>query len=426
MKRDEDYIVNESQEISLGEAPNWTAPFFRAFPALKYRNYRLYFAGQLVSLIGTWLQTVAQGFLVYEITNSAFWVGVIGALQTLPVLLFALLGGVIVDRFKKRNLLYVTQCGQMILALVLGGMTLAGVVDRYDIAGLSFLLGILTAIDMPARQTFMLDLVKRKDLSSAVSLSAGIFNGARIVGPASAGILISLVGVGGAFILNGLSFIAVITALYFMRITEERSIKHDNPLRAIQGGLTYAFSHAVIRPILLMATIISIFGWSYITVMPVIARDVFHEGARGLGYLQAAAGVGAVAGAVLVSAYSRRKPARLFIFGGTLMFSLSLFVFSFTQTLLTGMITLLFAGFGLLSAFSMMNTTVQSMATDEIRGRVMSIYTLMFIGMAPFGSIGIGAISEAIGVMSALRLNAVVMLATLFVLYATQKQLRKI
>lgn len=426
MKREEEYIIDESQEIAVGEAPNWTAPFFKAFPALKYRNYRLYFAGQLVSLIGTWLQTVAQGFLVYEITRSALWVGLIGALQTLPVLFFALLGGVIVDRFKKRNVLYITQAGQMILALVLGVLVLMGAADRYVIAVLSVFLGILTAIDMPARQTFMHNLVKRKDLSSAVSLSAGTFNGARIVGPASAGILISLFGAGGAFILNGLSFVAVIVALYLMKVREEVAPVHLHPWQAIKEGLTYSFSHEVIRPVLLLATVNSVFGWSYITVMPVIARDVFYEGARGLGYLQAAAGVGAVAGAILVSAFSRRKPARLFILGGSLVFSLSILVFSFTQTLLMGMTVLLFAGFGLLSAFSMMNTTIQTRATDEIRGRVMSIYTLMFVGMAPFGNLLVGYLSELFGVMNALRINAIILLITLAILCITQKQLRRI
>lgn len=426
MKKEEEYILEESQELSIGTPPYWTHLLLRAFPALRYRNYRLYFVGQLVSLIGTWLQTVAQGYLVYELTRSAFWVGLIGALQTLPVLLFALLGGVIVDRFKKREVLFVTQAGQMVLALALGILTLMGVVDKYHIAILSFFLGIFTAIDMPARQTFMHKMVEKKDLSSAISLSAGIFNGARIVGPASAGILISIVGVGGAFIINGVSFIAVMIALLRMTVHEELAIDHLHPVQAIREGLHFAFSHDIIRPILLLATVNSIFGWSYITIMPVIARDVFHEGAQGLGYLQAAAGVGAVGGAILVSAFSRRTPARYFIFGGTLIFSLSILLFSFTSTLPVGMFVLLFAGFGLLSAFSMSNTTIQTRADDEIRGRVMSIYTLMFVGMAPFGSLAIGYFSEEYGVMNALRINAAVMLITLVLFYLTQKQLRKI
>lgn len=426
MKKEEEYILDESQELSIGIPPYWTQFIFRAFPALKYRNYRLYFVGQLVSLIGTWLQTVAQGYLVYELTHSAFWVGLIGALQTLPVLLFALVGGVIIDRFKKREVLLVTQVGQMILAFTLGWLTLYGVVDKYHIAILSVFLGIFTAIDMPARQTFMHKMVDKRDLSSAISLSAGIFNGARIVGPASAGILIGMVGVGGAFIINGVSFIAVMIALLRMKVHEEVAIDHLHPIKAIQEGLRFAFLHEVIRPILILATINSIFGWSYVTMMPVIARDVFHEGAQGLGYLQAAAGVGAVAGAVVVSAFSRQKPAHYFILGGTLLFALSIFVFSFTHTLQVGSIVLLFAGFGLLSAFSMSNTTIQTCASDEIRGRVMSIYTLMFIGMAPFGSLAIGYFSEQFGVMTALRINAVIMLIALGYICFTQRQLRKI
>lgn len=425
MKEDE-YIQEESQELSIGEAPGWTRKFFKAFPALKYPNYRLYFIGQLTSLVGTWLQTVAQGYLVYEITRSAAWVGIIGALQTVPVLLFALFGGVIVDRFKKRNILYVTQVGQMTLAFILGFLTLSGMIDRYQIAVLSFLLGVFTAIDVPARQTFMQKMVDKKDISSAVSLSAGIYNGARVVGPALAGILISLVGVGGAFIINGISFIAVIVALMYMNVKEAIAAEHLHPLRAIKEGLQYAFSHEIIRPILLMATINSVFGWTYVTVMPVITEDIFHGGAAELGYLQAAAGVGAVAGAILVSALARRKPAHLFVFGGTLIFGLGILTFSFTHILLAGMITLLIAGFGLLSSFSMMNTTVQTRAPDHIRGRVMSIYTLMFIGMAPFGNLFIGFMSDRLGVMNALRVNGLIILFSLVIFYLTQKQLRKI
>ncbi|MBI1863124.1 MFS transporter [Candidatus Microgenomates bacterium] len=281
MKPEESYLIQESEEISVGESPHWTDPFFRAFPALRYRNYRLYFFGQLVSLVGTWLQTVAQGYLVYLITKSALWVGLIAALQTLPVLLFALIGGVIVDRFNKRRVLFVTQSGQMILAFILGILALTGTVNQYHIAVLSFLLGIFTSIDMPARQTYMNKMVARKHLSSAISLSAGIFNAARVIGPASAGILISIVAVGGAFMLNGVSFIAVIVALYFMNVREVIADNHLHPLRAIQQGLRFAFSDDIIRPVLLLATVNSIFGWSYITIMPVIAGDVFHEGARG-------------------------------------------------------------------------------------------------------------------------------------------------
>lgn len=426
MKKEEEYLMEESQELSLGSRPYWTHLILRAFPALKYPNYRLYFGGQLVSLIGTWLQTVAQGYLVYELTKSAFWVGLIGALQTLPVLMFALLGGVIVDRFRKRDVLYITQIGQMILAFVLGLLTLSGVVDKYHIAILSFFLGVFTAIDMPARQTFMHKMVGKQHLSSAISLSAGIFNGARILGPASAGILISFVGTGGAFIINGISFIAVIYALWLMKVHEEVTIDHLHPVQAIKEGLAYAFSHKIIRPILLLAAVNSVFGWSYITIMPVIARDVFNEGAQGLGYLQAAAGAGAVAGAVLVSALSRRLPARYFILGGTLMFSLAVMTFSFTSTLYVGMAVLMFAGFGLLSAFSMSNTTVQTQAADDIRGRIMSIYTFMFVGMAPFGSIWIGVLADQLGVMNALRINATIMIVSLTIFYVTQKQIRRI
>lgn len=424
MKKEELYIINESPEIGIGESPNWLRYITRAFPALRYPNYRLYFMGQLVSLIGTWLQTVAQGYLVYELTRSAFWVGLIAALNFLPVMLFSLFGGVVVDRFKKRSILYVTQTVQMGLAFVLGGLVLGGVVNEYHIAFLAFLLGCSSAVDMPARQTFVNDIVDRKYLASAISLNAGVFNAARAVGPAFAGLLISYVGVGGAFILNGFTFIAIIVALSRMKIQEYVHPTHPHPIKAIMEGLRYSFSNPIIRPLLILAAFNSIFGWSYITVMPVVARDIYKVGAAGLGYLQSAAGVGAMLGAVLISIYSRRVKANNFIFGGTLLFVSALFIFSFVHTLPIGMLTLFFTGLGIIAAFSMTNSTIQHQVPDAIRGRVMSIYTLMFLGMSPLGSIEIGYLSEVLGVHNALRINACIMLIFSAVLYISQKELR--
>lgn len=426
MKREEEYIIEGNREIYIGEHPGWTRHFLAAFPALKHRNYRLYATSNVISQVGTWLQNVAQGYVVYEITNSAFWVGLISALYFLPIFLFSLFAGVIIDKHQKRTIMYMTQTAQAILALTLGVLTYLGHVQAIHIAVFAFLLGCANALDMPARNTFMSRIVDREDLSSAISLNAGSFNAARIVGPSLAGITIASLGISGAFIINGLSFFAVLATLYSMRFHEVIHDTHPNPLRAIREGLSASFRHRIIRPILFMATTASIFGWSYVAMMPVIAKDVFHQGAQGLGYLQAAAGFGAVVGAVLVSSYSKKIKPYQFIFGGSFLFSVALVVFSYQTHMVGGMISLAFAGFGLICLFSTMNATVQHLSPDHLRGRIMSVYTLMFIGMSPFGSLETGYFSDLWNVQNTLRINAIVIFTVALIIYISQKNIRDI
>lgn len=413
----EEYIVNESNEINLGEAPNWTQKIFSIFPAFRSHNYRLYFIGQLISLIGTWLQTVAQGWLVLELTNSAFLVGVVTAMGGLPTLFFALFGGVIVDRFEKKKVLLFTQIASAVLAILLGVLTVMHLINIPIIIILSFLLGLVSAVDIPARQAFAVELVGKEHLSSAIALNAGIFNGARVIGPTVAGFLIALVGTGGAFILNGLSYIAVIIALILMHVKEFVPKTHPHPLKAIQQGLHYAFTHETIRILLIFTAITSVFGWSYTTVMPVVAKQVFLMDVAGLGYLYAATGLGALMAAVLVSANSRKVSPIVFILGGNAIFSISLILFSFTNNVYIAMPLLFLAGVGLISQFSTINTSIQHLVPDEIRGRVMSIYVLMFLGLTPVGSFQIGYIAEHFGSQFAIRLGAVIVLLLGVVLY---------
>ncbi len=426
MKREEEYIMSESQEIESGERPGWTRHFMGAFPALKHRNYRLYAMSNVVSQVGTWLQNVAQGYMVYEITRSAFWVGFVSALYFIPILFFSLFAGVLIDKYSKRRILYITQSSQAILALLLGVLVLMGSVQAVHIAVFAFLLGCANALDMPARQTFMLLIVRREDLSSAISLNSGSFNAARIIGPSMAGIAIAQLGIGGAFVINGLSFIAVLFALYSMRLNEVIHSTHPNPWRAIKEGLSASFHHPVIRPLLFMASLAAVFGWSYVAIMPVIAKDIFHQGARGLGYLQAAAGFGAVLGAVVVSSQARRIKPYVFIFSGVSIFSAALVVFSFMTQMQGGMIALAFAGFGLILMFSTINATIQHLSPPALRGRIMSVYTLMFIGMSPFGSLVVGLLSDVVSVPNTLRLNAIMLLIGVCALFVTQKQLRDV
>jgi len=378
------------------------------FPALGNRNYALYFFGQFVSLIGTWLQTVAQGWLVLELTNSAFLVGLIAALGAAPSLLFSLFGGVIVDRFPKKHIVIFTQASSMALALILGLLTVFGTIAVWEIGVLAFLLGCVTAVDAPARQSFIPELVAKEDLASAIVLNSGTFNAARVIGPGLAGLLIALVGTGGAFLLNGASYIAVIAALFAMRVQLITTKQKLHPIAAIKEGLSYSFTHPVIRVLLIFIGVVSIFGWSYATIMPVIAKNTFHVGATGLGYLYAATGLGSVAAMFVVSALSRRVSPIVFIIGGNTLFAISIILFTFAGSAVAALPFLFFAGFGLISLNSTSNTTIQSMVADQVRGRVMSIYVLMFLGLSPIGSFEIGWLSEVAGTAFAIRVGAVV------------------
>lgn len=409
-KQNDEYILTESPEIATGQYPNWTQKITRSFPALAHRNYQFYFVGQLTSLIGTWMQIVAQGWLVLQLTHSAFWVGAVTALGALPVLLFGLFAGVIVDRFPKKTLMLATQVCAGLLSLILGLLTILGMVNVYEVAVLSFLLGVVMALDLPTRQAFAVELVGKEDLSSAIALNAGIFNGARVIGPAIAGLTIAVVGTGGAFLINAASYIAVIIALRYMKVTEKIQEVHSHPIKAIKEGLSYAFSHPVIKTLLIFSAITSIFGWTYTTILPVIVERTFHQGAATLGYLQAIAGFGALLGTVIVSGYSKKIPYMTFIVGGSLMFGVSLFLFTFTNSVLFAAPFLFLSGLGLIMQYATMNSTIQHAVADNMRGRVMSIYTLMFLGMTPIGSFQIGYLAEHFGSAFAIQVGALVIL----------------
>ena len=398
---------------------------FRIFPALKIRNYQLYFFGQLISLIGTWLQIVAQSWLVLELTNSAFLIGLVAAVNSLPVLLFSLFGGVIVDRFPKKPLVIFTQTGSMILAFILGISVIFKFVSVPEIMILTFLLGLVNAIDFPARHVFVVEMVGKEALASAVALNSGIFNAARVIGPSIAGLLIFYVGTGSAFILNGLSFIAVIFALFLIQTKPLPSKKDLHPIKAIKEGVKYAFSHPVIGQLLLLVGIVSIFGWSYMTILPIIARNILHLNVAGFGYLYAAIGLGALVAMTLVSALSKKIPVMVFIFGGNMVFAISMILFTFVNYLPVVLILLVFSGIGLISQFSMINTTLQHLVSDEMRGRVMSLYTLMFIGMSPIGNFQIGLLAEKFGSEIAIRIGAIIVFVYGMYLMMQRKNIKR-
>lgn len=381
---------------------------FNIFPALKSRNYKLYFTGQLISTIGTWLQIVAQGWLVLKLTNSAFLIGLVAAVATLPTLLFSLFGGVIVDKISKRKILLITEISAMILAFVLGILTILNIINLWEIMILAFLLGVVSALDIPARQAFTVEMVGKEDLHSAISLNSAIFNGARVIGPGFAGFLIAFFGVGGAFILNALSYIAVIIALLMMKVSAVTHKTHPNPLLAIKEGVVYSMKHPLIRTLLLLAGFVSTFGWSYTTIMPYIVEHTFHADASGLGYLYAASGIGALFATFTVSAYAKKFNSFVFILGGNILFTIGAVLFSLTASINQAYLYLFIAGFGLLAQFAMMNTLIQSHVEDRYRGRVMSIYTIMFLGLAPLGNLEVGFLSEHFGTAFAIQFGAII------------------
>ncbi len=422
--RDEQHLVDESQEISLGESPEWLQQTLKAFPAFRHKNYRLYFSGQLVSLVGTWLQTVAQGWLVLQLTNSPFWLGVVSALSMLPVLLFSLFAGVIIDSFSKRKILILSESTMMVLAFILGVTTILQLTTIWEICIISFLFGVITAIDNPARQAFAVEMVGKEDLHSAIALNSATFNGARVIGPAIAGILIAIVGTGGAFVLNGLSFLAVILALYLMRVKEFPSKAYHDPIKAIKEGLKFSFTHPIIRILLMLATVNAIFGWSYTTILPAIAKNTFNLDAAGLGYMYVAVGIGALIAAAIVSIFGKIGDI-YFILGGNLTFSLALFAFSFTNNLWLAYILLGLLGFSLIAQFSTINTIIQKQVSDALRGRVMSIYTLFFLGMMPIGSFEVGFLAEHFSSGLALRIGAIVVFLSGTYVFTQRKKIRQ-
>ncbi|HUT75276.1 MAG TPA: MFS transporter [Armatimonadota bacterium] len=383
----------------------------RTFAALRHRNYRLFFAGQLISVSGTWMQNLALSWLIYQLTNSAFLLGVISSLGSLPMALFAIPGGVLADRVDRRRIMLVTQSSAMVLAFVLAALTGGHWIRVWQVAVLAVFSGTVMACDMPARQAFVVEMVAREDLMNAIALNSSIFNAGRIIGPSIAGALVAVVGVAWCFFINGLSFIAVLVALVLMRIPRRpRRPEVTGVMADALGGLRYVRSNSTVLRMAVMLAVFSIFGWSYAVLMPVFARDVLHVGARGLGYLMTSSGVGALAGALTVASGSGRHLRRL-LFGGAVLMSASLVAFSFSRVLPLSALLLALVGMGGLAFMSAANTTIQLSVPDEVRGRMMGVWGLVIAGTAPLGSLQAGAMAEYLGAPAAVRLGACIMAA---------------
>jgi len=378
------------------------------FESLKYRNFRLFWFGQFISLIGSWMQTVAQGWLVLELTNSSFLLGLVSAIGSLPVLFLSVFAGVMADKVRKRNLIIVTQTSLMVLAFLLGIITYAGIVKLWHILVIVALFGVANAFDMPARQAFVVELVGKESLMNAIALNSSIFNGARIIGPAIAGVMVSMIGVAGCFIINAISFIPVIIGLSL--INGEFRVDYaneDSVVESLKIGFQYLRRNPNIFCIIIMVAINSIFGMPYVTLMPVFARDVFKVGAEGLGFLMAATGIGALIGALFIASLGRYRYKGKLLITGIIGFSLFLILFTITRNFTVAMWLLVFTGFCMIVFTSTANTVVQTYTQDDMRGRVMSFYTTFFTGMAPLGNLQAGYVSNIWGAPKAIFLGAI-------------------
>lgn len=398
----------------------------RLFPALKHKNFRFYFSGQLLSLSGTWLQTVAQGWLVFQLTHSAFLVGLVAALLNLPVLFFGIFGGVIVDRLNKQRILIYTQAISLFLALILGILTIWGFVNIWIVATMAFLLGIVNAIDTPARQALTIEMVGREHLPSAISLNIGSFNAARVIGPAIAGVLIAKFGVGFTFILNGFTFLGPLIALKRMRLNLIPVKSHHHPLLALKIGLRYAYHHPIIRTLLIFTAVTSIFGWSFTTLLPVIAETIFHQSAFGLGLLFSGFGIGAIFGTVFISIFHNRFSSKRLLLSASFLLTSSIFAFSLTSNFYSALALMLLIGFGSASQMSIVNSTIQGNVENHLRGRVMSIFTTCNMGMLPIGSFLMGYLAEHFGSQIAISFGATIVFLLAVYLYFTFTKLENI
>ena len=382
----------------------------------EHRNYRLFFAGQLVSLVGTWTQSVAQTWLVFTLTHSAFWLGVATFCQQAPVFFLAAVGGSIADRHERRSVLVMTQTIAMTLAFTLAALTLTHVVHVPHILVLAGLLGVVNAVDIPTRQSFVVEMVGREHMMNAVALNSSMVNGARILGPALAGFAIKAFGEGWCFVVNGVSFMAVIAGLLAMRGLPGSAAEpqKESMLSRVLEGFRFAAHHARVRAILLLFAVTAVSAVPYSTLLPVFASRIFQGDAKTLGWLMGSAGSGALCGALLLGSRGQLRRPFHWVGAACALFGVGLVLFAQSTTLWLSMLLLVPVGAGMMMQMTAINTLVQTLTPDALRGRVIAIWAMIFMGFAPFGSVVAGALSGAIGPARTLMIGGSVCLAGAF------------
>ena len=383
-----------------------------ALRALRSRNYRLFVAGQLISLIGTWMQMVAQSWLIYRLTRSAALLGLIGFAGQIPVFLLAPFGGVIADRLNRHRIIIATQSVMMGLAFILAALTLSGHVQVWHLFVLASVLGVTNAFDIPARQAFLVEMVDRDDIVNAIALNSSMVNGARVAGPAIAGLVVAAVGEGWCFLLNGISYVAVIGALLMMRVHLSKETRvHPSAWDSIVEGFTYSWHTKPVRALLLLLGLISLMGMPYSVLMPIVADHILHGGANAYGILMSASGLGALAGAATLTLRRHIRGLGAWVAASAVGFGVSLIAFSFSRSLWLSAVLLVPAGFFVMVEMAASNTLIQSMIPDRLRGRVMAVYSMMFMGMAPFGALLSGALAAPLGAPETVALGGSVCIA---------------
>jgi MFS family permease len=365
--------------------------------ALRHRNFQLFFSGQLISLIGTWMQSVAQSWLVYRLTGSALLLGSVGFASQIPVFLFAPLGGITADRLNRRHIVITTQVAAMALAFVLAALTLSHKVQVWHVFMLASLLGVVNAFDIPGRQSFLVEMVGRDDLMNAIALNSSMFNGARVIGPAIAGILVAKIGEGWCFFGNAVSYIAVIIGLLLMRVQSPVRAAMASPLEHMMEGFRFVERTAPIKALLLLLGLVSLVGMPYVVLMPIFADQILHGGARGLGILMGATGVGALFGALTLAFRQGVKGLGRWVAWCCAGFGASLAVFALSHTFWLSVFLLMPVGYSMMLQMACSNTLIQVMVPDALRGRVMAVYSMMFMGMAPIGALLGGVLADRLG-----------------------------
>lgn len=393
-----------------GGRPRWQA----AGRALRHRNFQLFFGGQLISLIGTWMQTVAQSWLVYRLTGSGLLLGSVGFASQIPVFLFATIGGITADRMNRQRIVIATQTASMVLAFILAALTLTHVIDHrvWLIFVVAALLGVVNAFDIPARQSFLVDMVGKEDLMNAIALNSSMFNGARVIGPAVAGVLVARLGEGWCFFANAVSYIAVIIGLMLMNIHAPARVSAKTPpFEHIVEGFQFVRHTAPIRALLLLLGLVSVVGMPYVVLMPIFAAKILHRGGQEfatligshdlgavrLGILMGATGVGALLGALTLAVRSGVKGLNRWVAFCCAGFGVSLMLFALSKWFWLSVLLLLPVGYFIMLQMASSNTLIQVMVPDELRGRVMAVYSMMFMGMAPLGALLGGALSDRLG-----------------------------
>jgi len=382
------------------------------FRALKHRNFQLFIIGQLISLVGTWMQTTAQQWLVYKLTGSVAVLGVFGFASQVPMLLLAWMGGYVGDRYNRHRGVIVTQSLSMILAFVLAALTLTHLIREWHLIVIAFLVGIVNAFDVPIRQSFFVHMVGKEDLPNAIALNSSIFNGARVVGPAIAGFAIVLLGEGWCFFLNGVSFIAVLVALLMMQIEPTAKKPPDeSPVRSFVEGFKFAMHDVPIRSALVMLCMLSLFGLQYTVFLPIYAHDILHGGARTLGLLMSAAGVGAVLGALQFAARTSYTGLARWIAATCTVCAVGLIIMSHATMFWLCAAVLFTVGFAATSQMAATNTIIQERVPDELRSRLMAVYATMFMGVQPIGALLAGGVAKRIGTPNTVLLFGSLVLA---------------